>query len=145
MDGGPAQGAEAQVIVLDANILVSAMLGKRVRKALADAALRGVAFCVPEPQLEEAARVLEEKIGLSRDEVESALQAMTQLVSPAPSEFFAARETAARARLHDRGQPDWPVLATALAADAGIWPHDRDFFGVGAPVWSTRNLQFASA
>lgn len=131
------------MIVLDANILVSAVLGQQTRRVLARAADGGVALGVPEPQLVEAARVLVDKIGLSPEETAEALDAVTSSVRPLALEFYTGQESAARARLHARGQPDWPVLAAALAADGGVWSHDRDFFGVGVPVWSTPNMRFA--
>ena len=49
----------------------------------------------------------------------------------------------AEARLGQGGKSDWPTLAAAMTFEAAIWSDDRDFFGVGVPVWSTRNVQFA--
>jgi predicted nucleic acid-binding protein len=49
----------------------------------------------------------------------------------------------AEARLGQGGKSDWPTLAAAMAFEASIWSDDRDFFGVGIPVWSTHNVQFA--
>jgi len=132
------------VIVLDANILVSAVLGKQVKRALRAAIERGVGFGVPKPQVIEAEAVLREEIGLTHDEAVEHLRVILRLIQLLDEEFYASAETAARERLHARGQSDWPVLAAALAAGGGVWSHDKDFFGVGAPVWSTRNLQFVS-
>lgn len=131
------------MIVLDANVLVSAVLGRAVRSAMTAAADRGLTLRVPEPQLCEAVRVLVKKIGFTHEEARAALDAIAQFVGSMPVEYYAGEEQAARARLHSRGQPDWPVLAAALAVGGAIWSHDRDFFGVGAPVWTTRNLRFA--
>lgn len=131
------------MILLDANILVSAVLGERVPRVLAAAHARGVSLAVPEAQLREAAGVLVEKLGLTEDDASQSLAAMTALVTVLPIEFYAAMESAARERLHARAQSDWPVLAAALAAQGGVWSHDRDFFGVGVPVWSSRNMQYA--
>lgn len=44
----------------------------------------------------------------------------------------------ARARIAD--PHDWSAVALALATGAGIWTLDRDFFGVGLPIWSTAVL-----
>ena len=132
------------MIVLDANILVAAVLGRAVPRVLAAAHTRGVSLAVTEPQILEAARVLIDKIGLTHAEARSGLEAVTALVTPLGMEFCAAMETPARRRLHDRAQSDWPVLAAALAAQGGIWSHDRDFFGVGVPVWSSRNMVHAA-
>lgn len=143
MDGSAAHENQAQVIILDANILVSVILGVQTKRVLAAATERGVTLGVTEPQIAEAARVLTERLGLTREEVERALEALTEIVIPLSVEFYGAMEEAARRRLHPRGQPDWPIVAGALTADGGIWSHDRDLFGIGVPVWSSRNLQYA--
>lgn len=132
------------MIILDANILVSAVLGRAVPLALADALGRGVPFAVTEAQILEAGRVLVDKIGLTIAEAARGLDAVTAAVMPLGPEFYAPMESAARGRLHERGQSDWPVLAAALASQGAIWSHDRDFFGVGVPVWSSRNVRFAT-
>ncbi len=131
------------MIFLDANILVSAILGTHTKQALRAALARDVDLGVTEAQLVEAESVLVRTLGLSRERAIEALEAIARLVLVAPEAFYATYEPAARARLHARGQPDWPVLAAALAADGGVWSHDRDFFGIGAPLWSTRNIKFA--
>lgn len=53
------------MIVLDANILVSAVLGRAVPRVLAAAHARGVTLTVAEPQILKAARVLVDKLGLT--------------------------------------------------------------------------------
>jgi len=132
------------VIVLDAYILVGAVIGRQIPRVLAAAHARGVTLAVAEPQILEAARVLIEKIGLTEEDTREALGRITILINPLSEEFFVSMESAARQRLHARGQSDWPVLAAALAAGGGIWSHDRDFFGTGLPVWSSRNMAYAT-
>lgn len=131
------------MIVLDANILVAAVIGRQVPRVLAAAQARGVALGAPEPQIAEAARILVDKIGLTSSEALKGLEGVTAIVTPLSVQFCAANEGPARVRLHQRAQPDWPVLAAALAAGGGIWSNDRDFFGVGVPVWSSRNMAHA--
>jgi predicted nucleic acid-binding protein len=131
------------VILLDANILISAIIGVQTRRVLADAIGRGLALGVPEPQILEAARVLTEKLGLTHEETQVALETVTATVVRLGAEFYRGKEEAARQRLHQRAQSDWPVLAAALTNEGGIWSHDRDFFGTGVPVWSSRNLKYA--
>ncbi len=104
---------------------------------------RGVSLGVTEAQLVEAERVLVEKLALPREQAIDALETIARLLRVAPKALYATCEQAARARLHARGQRDWLVLAAALAADGGVWSHDRDFFGVGVPVWATPNMRFA--
>lgn len=131
------------MILLDANILVSAVLGTRAVRELAAAQARGVTLAVTDVQILEATRVLIEKIGLSEEQVRGALEAIAALLTPVGAELYAGMEAPARQRLHNRAQSDWPVLAAALASAGGIWTEDRDFFGVGVPVWSSRNMQYA--
>ncbi|MEQ1864142.1 MAG: PIN domain-containing protein [Micropepsaceae bacterium] len=131
------------MILLDANILVSAMLGTRVPRVLAQVRARGVTLAVTAPQIVEAARVLIEKIGMQEAEAHHALAAVISLLTPIGEQVYAPMEASARRRLHDRAQSDWPLLAAALASSGAIWSEDRDFFGVGVPVWSSRNMQYA--
>ena len=140
--GSPDQG-QAQVIVLDANILVSAILGVQTERVLGAAIGRGLTLGVPEPQILESARVLTEKLGFTHEEAQLALETVTAIVIPLGSELYGAKEEAARQRLHQRAQSDWPMLAAALTIEGGVWTNDRDFFGSGVPVWSSRNIKYA--
>lgn len=132
------------MIVLDANILVAAAIGRQVPRVLAAAHARGVTLAVAEAQVVEAAEVLIEKIGLTEGDAREALEQLATLINMLSDEFFGSAEEAARQRLHQRAQSDWPVLAAALAADGGIWSHDGDFLGTGVPVWSSRNMGYAT-
>jgi predicted nucleic acid-binding protein len=132
------------MIVLDANILVAAILGRYVPRVLVEAHARGVTLAVPEPQIVEAARVLIEKIELTEADARAGLASITTLVNALGREFFAGMEEDARRRLHERAQEAWPVLAAAMTSGGGVWSNDRDFFGTGVAVWSTRNMGVAT-
>ena len=132
------------MIVLDANVLVSAVLGRRTALQLESVVDAGIYIATPAPQSREALRVLIEKLGYPREVAEALLGKVSQPVRTLEPSTYQRAEAAARARLHARAQPDWPVLAAALAHDGAIWSNDRDFFGVGVPVWSTRNVTFAA-
>ncbi len=43
-------------------------------------------------------------------------------------------------RIKDRDQKDWPVVASALMFNCAIWTEDKDFFGLGIPVWTTDRI-----
>lgn len=43
----------------------------------------------------------------------------------------------AQKRIKDRDIRDWPIVATALMFGSAIWTEDKDFFGLGIPVWTT--------
>lgn len=61
------------------------------------------------------------------------------------SDAYEHRREDADARLQEGGKSDWPLLAAALALEGEIWSDDRDFFGVGVPVWSTFNVGLVRA
>ena len=40
-----------------------------------------------------------------------------------------------------RDENDWPLVAGALALDAGVWTNDNDLLGTGVPTWITETVQ----
>jgi hypothetical protein len=81
------------MVILDANILIRAVLGKRVREIL-ERHSAIVRFFPPKP--------------LSPC-------SLSVLIGCIDREIYGPFETAARQRLQKRHEEDWPVLATALA------------------------------
>lgn len=128
-------------MIVDANILLSAVLGSSVK--LENAVDRGLELMTPDAQLFEAVKVLTKKFGFKTDEARSALDCLTAQLTVLSTETLTNYEGEARNRLEPRGQSDWPVLAAAMLFDGHIWSKDRDFFGVGVPVWTTRNIKYA--
>ena len=125
----------------DANVMVSALIG-RTLPLLAEQAARGIVLAAPLPQLAETRMVLDRH---GPAEAEARMDTLLAIVEPIEPLLFEGAEAQARERLEPHGQPDWPVLATAVALGAGIWSHDKDFFGVGVPVWSNRNVRHVEA
>jgi predicted nucleic acid-binding protein len=128
-------------LIVDTNIILSALLG-RSHSVMDEALCRGVSLLVPVLQWIEVAAVLQH---LRPGSVEELMMQAANLIEILPVEAFAAFEGRARERLAEAGQEDWPVLASAMALEAGIWSKDRDFYGVGIPVWDTRNVKFVEA
>jgi predicted nucleic acid-binding protein len=130
-----------RTIVLDANVLMRAVLGRRVANLLETFAPQ-VIFLAPDVAFEDVrehlAAVLDKR-GESRalqpalDKL-TALQAAVQAVDHAEYE---AMKPAALARIGPRDPDDWPVLACALLLNCPIWTEDRDFFGTGVATWTT--------
>jgi len=125
------------VLVVDANIMASALMGTTL-PLLADQAARGIVLAAPEPQLEETRGVLRRR---GTPDSERRMAALLEIVEPLDPIAFDVFEGEARERLDRHGEPDWPVLAAAMALGGHIWSHDRDFMGVGVPVWSSRNVR----
>lgn len=131
------------MIIVDANILVSTVAGKHTRRILRDAVTRGLTLAAPIVQAEEALHVLEAKIGFDVHDARRLLGEVLRVIQPLEAAAYAKLKATARSRLHARAQSDWPIVAAALALDAAIWSNDRDFFGVGIAVWSTKNMALA--
>ena len=134
-----------RVLVLDANILVRAVLGERVR-AVIGAYAEAVSFFVPEAayaEAEEHLPTLVVKRGGDPEKAFALLRSLRLLVVLIGREVYGELEADARERLATRDPEDWPILASALALGCPIWTEDTDFFGCGVATWtSDRALMF---
>jgi predicted nucleic acid-binding protein len=132
------------MIVLDANILIRAVLGRRVRLLLETYASRGVRFFAPDVAFQDAENYLPpllRKRGLPHVDVLPALQYLRHVIELVDREIYGIFENEARQRLRGRDENDWPVLATALGLVCPVWTEDTDFFGTGIPVWTTNRVE----
>ena len=128
------------MIVLDANILIRAVLGRRVRQLIETYAPRGVRFFAPDVCFEDAERYLPPlltKRGKPHADVSASLKYLQHIIESVQSNLYGAFEEEARERLRGRDENDWPVLATALGLACPLWSEDADFFGTGIAVWTT--------
>lgn len=129
-------------IVLDANILIRAVLGQKVRNILVEASPR-VQFFTPEICFEDAKRYLPElfvKRSLPPDDALAVLESLTAVVGAVPVALYEGREAEAKQRIEIRDPEDWPIVAVALVLDCPIWTEDRDFFGTGIATWTSDRI-----
>jgi predicted nucleic acid-binding protein len=132
------------MLVLDANILIRAILGHRVRELLDSYSLRGIRFFAPDIAFDDAHRYLPhfaKKRNKPQTDLTAALEYLNCLIEPVTPEPYGVFETEARQRLRGRDESDWPVLASALALACSIWTEDADFFGTGVAVWTTNRVE----
>jgi len=132
-----------RALVVDANILVRAVLGRRVREVFETYA-RGVSFFVPDSayaEAEEHLAVLAVKRGGDPEKALALLRSLGRLVERIGSEVYGEFEVEARERLSRRDPEDWPLLATALALRCPIWTEDTDFFGCGVATWTSDRVR----
>jgi predicted nucleic acid-binding protein len=132
-----------RALVLDANILIRAVLGTRVRRILENFADR-VSFFVPESALSEAREhlaILVTKRGGDPSKALRLLDAMAGLVDLVSPEIYGEHETEARKRIGSRDPDDWPILAAALTLGCPIWTEDTDFFGCGVATWTSTSIE----
>jgi predicted nucleic acid-binding protein len=136
------------VLVVDANILIRAVLGVRVRSLIVTYGAV-VDFFAPDAACAEAREHLPEilrKRGVPVEPGLSVLNSLEDIIQSVEFETYRSFEPVARTRLVSRDPDDWPVLATALALSSPIWTEDNDFFGAGVATWTTDRVElFLSA
>lgn len=132
------------MIVLDANILIRAVLGRRVRQLVETYATQGVRFFAPDVAFDDAEKYLPpllKKRGKPETEVSASLEYLRHMIETVDRDLYAVFEDEARQRLRGRDEDDWPVLAAALGLACAIWTGDADFFGTGIAVWTTNRIE----
>lgn len=120
-------------IVLDANILIRAVLGKRVRD-LIQAHAATVKFFAPDVAYEDARKYLPAlltKRGVDPIPAMLVLDALERIVHPMDMEVYGGLQQQALRRIEMRDADDWPVLACAMVLGCPVWTEDADFFGTG--------------
>ena len=138
--------AHGKRVVVDANILMRAVLGRRVRQIIETHAER-VTFFTPEIAIADARRHLPAVIRNRRgddDAVVAALElldAVARNVETIEAETYDEQRESALARIEKRDPDDWPILATALILDCPVWTEDNDFFGTGVPTWTSDRVE----
>jgi predicted nucleic acid-binding protein len=130
-------------LVLDANILIRAVLGVRVR-SLIELYCERIAFFVAEAGFAEAENYLAE-IAAARGIAEvmwrETLARVMDAVQTIAPDALEHSEVEARARIGARDPEDWPTLAAALLLECPIWTEDQDFFGSGVATWTTATVE----
>lgn len=129
--------------MVDANILIRAVLGRRVREMFESFA-DGVILYIPETAYLEAREHLASlliKRGGDPDKGLNTLDAMASLGTVVTGDAYGGFEAEARQRLAARDPDDWPILATAIALGCPIWTEDADFFGCGVATWTSANIR----
>lgn len=131
-----------KAIVLDANILIRAVLGKRVRELiLANAAT--VKFFAPDVAYADARHYLPallEKRGVPSDAAMKVLDTLESIVQPIDLELYDGMRQQALQRIAVRDADDWPVLACAMTLGCPVWTEDADFFGTGVATWTSDRI-----
>ena len=143
MNGRP----PSDTLVIDANILVTAVLGRLGPDFLLRVGQTRCLVTTPEAE-REARRVLLDP-RLKRPATDPVAEAAFAIAAVQATEYYEELKADAGRCLTEAvasangSAADAHVLALAWAADADIWSHDRGFGGTGWPSWSTRNLRRA--
>jgi predicted nucleic acid-binding protein len=135
--------SERKGLVLDANILLRAVLGRRVRETL-ETYEDQARFYTPDVCFQDAQRyipVISKERGLDVDLGLSVLNQIGRVVEQVDRSLYEEHQIAARGRIGLRDPDDWPVVATALLLDLPIWTEDQDFFGTGVATWTSDRVE----
>lgn len=131
-----------RALVLDANILIRAVLGTQVRNLILEHD-GNVLFFTPQVCVDDARRYLPDLLasrGVDPASAMALLDGLLTYIKPLEAEWLEEYGAVAKARLASRDLDDWPVLAAALALSCPIWTQDADFFGVGVATWTSEHV-----
>lgn len=134
---------ERRRLVLDANILIRAVFGTRVRELLARHC-ETVEFFVAAAQVAEARRYVDElaaRRGLEPGIVAEALSTVLAIVQCIEDAWLEPVQIEALERIGTRDPADWPAVALAIVLECPIWTEDQDFFGSGVATWTTATVE----
>jgi predicted nucleic acid-binding protein len=134
---------EEKRLVLDANILLRAVFGVRVRSLL-ESYEESVTFYTPDVCFNDARKYIPAVSAKRR--LDSAagllvLDRLARLIEVIDQDLYGQHEPTARERMRSRNIADWPIVATSLLLDCPIWTEDQDFFGSGIATWTTNNVE----
>lgn len=130
-------------IVLDANILVRATLGRKVEPLIERYRL-DVSFYVTDSALTEARDHIAEiasKRGVGPEKLSSELESVVDDLAVIERSRYESQLGRAEGRLGARDIDDAPTLAVSLLLGCPIWTEDQDFFGCGAATWTSDRVE----
>lgn len=131
-----------KTLVLDANILVRAVLSAKVR-ILLEQSSSTIRFFAPDVCFNDAEKYLPplfEKRNLPGESALEVLTGISRIIQTVEADIYDAYREEALQRIAIRDPDDWPVVATALALNCPIWTEDSDFFGSGIATWTTDRI-----
>ncbi len=132
-----------KAIVLDANILIRAVLGKRVRELIFGHS-QTVKFFAPDIAYADARKYLPallKKRGVDATAAMLVLDRLEGIVQSIDAELYDGMQPQALQRIAARDADDWPVLACAMILGCPVWTEDADFFGTGVATWTSDRVE----
>ena len=132
----------SKAIVLDANILIRAVLGRRVRELIFNN-VATVKFFAPDVAYADARKYLPallKKRGVDSNVLMLVLDRLEGVVQSIDAELYEGMQQQALKRIAVRDEDDWPVLACAMTLGCSVWTEDKDFFGTGVATWTSDRI-----
>lgn len=132
-----------KALVLDANILIRAVLGTKVRELIFTYA-SSIKFFAPDIAYADARKYLPsllEKRGVDSAAAMSVIDSLEYVVQVIDLELYLPMKKQSLKRIANRDADDWPVLACAMLIACPIWTEDADFFGTGVATWTSDRVE----
>jgi predicted nucleic acid-binding protein len=132
-----------KAIVLDANILIRAVLGKKVRDLIVLNA-DSVKFFAPDIAYVDARKYLPDilkKRDIDQGAAMLVLDQLEAIIRPIDIVLYQSMQQKALQRIAFRDTDDWPVLACAMMLGCPVWTEDADFFGTGVATWTSNRIE----
>ena len=133
---------KSKAIVLDANILIRAVLGRRVRELIFNN-VANIKFFAPDVAYADARKYLPailKKRGIDSNVAMLVLDRLEGVVQSIDAELYEGMQEQALQRIAVRDEDDWPVLACAMTIGCPVWTEDADFFGTGVATWTSDRI-----
>jgi predicted nucleic acid-binding protein len=130
-------------LVLDANILIRAVFGLRVRRVL-EGYEDSVSFYASDICFADARKYLPSISDKRRVNPElgiAVLNQLSRLIEIVDRSLLRRVRGLARERMISRDVHDWPIVATSLLLNCPVWTEDRDFFCSGISTWTTDTVE----
>ncbi|MBI5086031.1 MAG: PIN domain-containing protein [Acidobacteria bacterium] len=126
-------------LAVDANVLLSALIGGKEARVLSHPAITEVLTTEPTlAEVQEYAGLLAKKRRLPEDLV--LLAAASLPISVVPRERYSASLPEARKRIAERDPDDVELLALAIRMKLPVWSNDNDFEDAGVTWYTTAEL-----
>ncbi len=129
-------------LVLDANIVVRAVLSTKVRTWI-ERSSSNVRFFTPDVCFDDAEKyvpLIFEKRKLPSEPAMEVLAGISRIIQIVEADIYGDYSEEAKQRIAVRDPDDWPIVAAALALNCPIWTEDADFFGAGIATWTTDRI-----
>ena len=129
-------------LVLDANIVVRAVLSTKVRTWI-ERSPSNVRFFTPDVCFDDAEKyvpLIFEKRKLPSEPAMEVLAGISRIIQIVEADIYGDYSEEAKQRIAVRDPDDWPIVAAALALNRPIWTEDADFFGAGIATWTTDRI-----
>ena len=129
-------------LVLDANIVVRAVLSTKVR-TWTERSSSNVRFFTPDVCFDDAEKyvpLIFEKRKLPSEPAMEVLAGISRIIQIVEADIYGDYSEEAKQRIAVRDPDDWPIVAAALALNCPIWTEDADFFGAGIATWTTDRI-----